>query len=145
MFNLYTWLQWPYFFETQYGNLKSFIKKHKYPLKDLLLLETSTHELLRLPINVSLKSFEDDLNSLHVRSAVGHLCGLITCEYGLTTRIPLNVYRTSMRVWFLHLESLSMVPGHNQEPMKYILEVLNLSTCACWTSTTYSRAHTWTT
>ncbi len=124
MINLYTWLQWTYFFEPKYGNLKSFIRKYQYPLQDLLLLETSANELLRLPISATLKSFEDELDSLHVCSAVGHLCALITCEYGLITRIPLNVYRTSMRTWFIRLQSLSMVQGNNIEPMQYILEFL---------------------
>jgi len=125
MNNLYTWLQWTYFFEQEYGNLKSFIRKHQYSLQNLLLLETSTYELLRLPIDATLKSFEDELASLRVRSAVGHLCALITCEYGLITRIPLNVYRTSMRTWFIHLQSLSMVQtNNNQEPMQFILEFL---------------------
>ncbi|CAF4741126.1 unnamed protein product [Rotaria sp. Silwood1] len=95
-----------------------------YSFQHLLLLETSTHELLRLPTDATLKSFEDELRSLHVRSAVGHLCTLITREYDLTTRIPLNVYRTSMRTWFIHLQSLAMVQGNNEEPMQYILDFL---------------------
>lgn len=124
MINLYSWLNWTFFFEPKYGNLKSFIRKHKYPLKDLLLIETSAHELLRLPIDASLKNFEDELSSLNVCLAVGQLCSLIICEYGITTRIPLNVYRTSMRTWFIHLKSLSVMHNDNAEPMKYILEFL---------------------
>ena len=111
MYNLYTWLQWAYFFEPKYGNLKLFIEKHKYILHQLLLLETSNNELLRLPIDPTLSSFESELASMHVRSAVGHLCALITCEYGLTSRIPLNIYRTSMRTWFIRLKSLAMIQG----------------------------------
>ena len=38
MINLYTWLQWPYFFEPKYGSLKFFLKKHKDSLQQLLLL-----------------------------------------------------------------------------------------------------------
>ncbi|CAF2878871.1 unnamed protein product [Rotaria sp. Silwood2] len=124
MIDMYTWLQWTYFFEPNYGNLKTFIRKHKYPLQNLLLLETSTHELLRLPADVTLRSFEDELHAFHVRSAVGHLCALITCEYGLTARVPLNVYRTSIRTWFIHLQSSAMIQDNNREPMKYILEFL---------------------
>ncbi|CAF1112321.1 unnamed protein product [Rotaria sordida] len=124
MIDMYTWLQWTYFFEPKYGNLKTFIRKHKYPLQNLLLLETSAHELLRLPADATLKSFEDELHAFHIRSAVGHLCTLINCEYGLTTRVPLNVYRTSIRTWFIHLQSSAMIQDNNGEPMKYILEFL---------------------
>jgi len=124
MINLNTWLQWAYFFEPNYGILKLFIRKHKYSLQNLLLLETSAHELLRLPIDATLKTFEDELEQLHVRSAVGYLCTLIICEHGLTTRIPLNVYRTSMRTWFIHLQSLAMVQSSLGDPMQYILEFL---------------------
>ncbi|CAF1079827.1 unnamed protein product [Rotaria sordida] len=124
MIDMYTWLQWTYFFEPKYGNLKTFIRKHKYPLQNLLLLETSAHELLRLPPDATLKSFEDELHAFHIRSAVGHLCTLINCEYGLTTRVPLNVYRTSIRTWFIHLQSSAMIQDNNGEPMKYILEFL---------------------
>ncbi|CAF3623985.1 unnamed protein product [Rotaria sp. Silwood1] len=124
MIDMYTWLQWTYFFEPKYGNLKTFIRKHKYPLQNLLLLETSAHERLRLPADATLKSFEDELHAFHVRSAVGHLCTLINCEYGLTARVPLNVYRTSIRTWFIHLQSSAMIQDNNGEPMKYILEFL---------------------
>lgn len=124
MTNLYSWLQWTYFFEPKYGNMKSFIRKNMYSLQNLVLLETSSYELLRLPSDATRKSFEDELNALRVRSAVGHLCGLITYEYGLTTRIPLNVYRTSIRTWFIHLQSLSMTSGNSRQPMQYILDFL---------------------
>ncbi|CAF4183220.1 unnamed protein product, partial [Rotaria magnacalcarata] len=124
MTNLYCWLQWTYFFEPKYGNMKSFIRKHMYSLQHLLLLETSSYELLRLPSDATLKSFEEELNALRVRSAVGHLCALITCEYGVTARVPLNVYRTSMRTWFIHLQSLSMTSGNSRQPMQYVLDFL---------------------
>lgn len=124
MTNLYHWLQWTYFFEPKYGNMKSFIRKHMFSLQQLLLLETSNNELLRLPNDATLKSFEEELNALRVRSAVGHLCALITCEYGVTARVPLNVYRTSMRTWFIHLQSLSMTSGNSRQPMQYIIEFL---------------------
>jgi hypothetical protein len=75
-------------------------------------------------MDATVKSFENELDSLHVRSAVGHLCTLITCEYGLITRIPLNIYRTSMRTWFIHLQSLTMIQRDSVEPMEYILKFL---------------------
>ncbi|CAF4753864.1 unnamed protein product [Rotaria socialis] len=124
MTNLYCWLQWTYFFEPKYGNMKSFIRKHMYSLQHMLLLETSSYELLRLPSDATLKSFEEELNALRVRSAVGHLCALITCEYGVTARVPLNVYRTSMRTWFIHLQSLCMTSGNSRQPMQYVLDFL---------------------
>ena len=126
MTNLYTWLQWISFFQIQYGNLKTFIRKHSRSLEDLLLLETSNNELLRLPNDATLQTFEHKLTSLHIREVVGHLCALITCEYGLITRIPLNIYRTTMHTWFTHLQSSSMIHNNDlyQQPMKYILQFL---------------------
>ncbi|CAF1313722.1 unnamed protein product, partial [Adineta ricciae] len=123
MMNLYSWSKWSYFFESTYGKLKAFVKKKAYVLRNMLLLETSDHELLHLPAEATLKSFESELEQLHVRSAVGFLCTLITCEYGLTTLIPLNIYRTSMRTWFIRLQSLAMT-NHQEDPMRYILEFL---------------------
>ena len=124
MTNLYTYLQWNHFFQLEYGNLKSFIRKHIHSLQDLLVLETSTDELLRLPTDATLKKFENELASLNVRSAVGYLCALIISDYVLITRLPLNIYRTSMHTWFTHLQSLSMIQGNAQEPMRYVLEFL---------------------
>lgn len=122
MTNLYTYLQWKYFFQPQYGNLKTFLQKHQYSFQDLLLLETSTDELLRLPTDSTLKIFETELTLFNIQSAVGHLCALITREYGLITSLPLNVYRTSMHTWLTHLQSLVMRQTNDQQPIKYILE-----------------------
>ncbi|CAF4446187.1 unnamed protein product, partial [Rotaria magnacalcarata] len=74
MTDLSTWLQWLYFFQAKYGSLKTFITRKKTELDGLLLLETSTHELFRLPIESSLTHFEQELAKMNVRSAVGYLC-----------------------------------------------------------------------
>ncbi|CAF3697074.1 unnamed protein product [Rotaria sordida] len=123
MTNLYTWLQWLNFFQPKYGTLKSFITKHECKFKDLRLLETSTGEVYRLPINASLATFEHELNEMHIRSAVGHLCSLII-EEGLITRFPINVYRTSMDTWFRHLRSLATLQNDHIDPMQHILDFL---------------------
>jgi len=123
MTDLHTWLQWPYFFQPKYGSLKSFIAKHEQRFKDLRLLETSTRELFRLPIDATLATFEHELNEMHIRSAVGHLCALIIQE-GLVTRFSFNVYRTSMDVWFHHLRSSTTLQNDHVNPMQYILDFL---------------------
>jgi hypothetical protein len=123
MTDLHTWFQWLYFFQPKYGVLKSFIAKHQSEFKDLQLLETSARELFRLPIDATLASFEHELNAIHVRSAVGHLCALITQE-GLVTRFSYNVYQTSMDTWFRQLRSLATLHSDHINPMQCILEFL---------------------
>ncbi|CAF3404047.1 unnamed protein product [Rotaria socialis] len=123
MANLYTWLQWINFFQPKYGALQSFITKHEIEFKDLQLFETSTGELYRLPIDASLATFERELDAMHIRSAVGHLCSLIIQEE-LITRFPINVYRTSMETWFRHLQSLATLQNDHTDPMQHILEFL---------------------
>ena len=59
MTDLHTYLQWLYFFQPKYGTLKYFITKHGHDFKDLRLLETSTRELFRLPIDANLGTFEE--------------------------------------------------------------------------------------
>ncbi|CAF4681057.1 unnamed protein product [Rotaria sp. Silwood1] len=123
MTNLYTWLQWLNFFQPKYGTFKSFITKHERKFKDLRLLEASTGEVYRLPIDASLATFEHELNATHIRSAVGHLCALII-EEGLITRFPINVYRTSMDTWFRHLRSLATLQNDHIDPIQHILDFL---------------------
>ncbi|CAF4060287.1 unnamed protein product [Rotaria magnacalcarata] len=123
MTNLYTWLQWINFFQPKYGTLQSFIAKNEIEFKDLQLFETSTGELYRLPIDASLATFEHELDAMHIRSAVGHLCSLIIQEE-LITRFPINVYRTSMETWFRHLQSLATLQNDHTDPMQHILEFL---------------------
>ncbi len=123
MTDLHTWLQWSYFFQPKYGTLKSFLTKHDHKFKNLRLLETSNHELFRLPINATLATFEDELNSMRIRSAVGHLCALIMQE-GLVKRFSFNVYRTSMDTWFRYLRSLNALQNDHIDPMQCILDFL---------------------
>ncbi|CAF1395347.1 unnamed protein product [Rotaria sordida] len=123
MINLHTWLQWANFFQPKYGTLRSFITKHENQFKDLRLLETSTGEVFRLPIDANLAEFEYALNTMHIRSAVGYLCSLIIKEVQIR-RFPINVYRTSMDAWFCHLRSLATLDNDHIDPMQHILEFL---------------------
>ncbi|CAF4860629.1 unnamed protein product, partial [Rotaria sp. Silwood1] len=124
MIDLNTWLQWLYFFQPKYGSLKLFISRKQTELNGLLLLETSTHELFRLPIDSSLTHFEQELAKMNVRSAVGHLCTSIILEHIHVNRLPLSIYRQVMHTWFVLLQS-SATFGHEPiEPMQYILEFL---------------------
>jgi len=123
MIDLPTWLQWSSFFQPKYGPLKSFIDKHVSRLEDLRLLETSNQELFRLPSHTSLATFEDELQNLQIRSAIGHLCALIVQE-GLITRFPFNAYRTSMVTWFHQLHSLKLSQNDLNDPLQYVLEFL---------------------
>ncbi|CAM4909922.1 unnamed protein product [Rotaria socialis] len=124
MTDLSTWLQWLYFFQPKYGSLKTFITRKKTELDGLLLLETSTHELFRLPIESSLTHFEQELAKMNVRSAVGYLCASIILEYVHVNRLPFSIYRQVMHTWFVLLQS-SATFGHEPiEPMEYILEFL---------------------
>lgn len=106
MIDLYQYFQWLDFFQPKYGPLKSFIHKHKQEFRELRLLETSNRELFRLPSRATLNTFQQELKSVHIRSAVGHLCALIVQE-GSVTQISFNVYRTSMISWFRELRSKS--------------------------------------
>ncbi len=123
MTDLHTWLQWRHFFQPKHGTLKSFIDKNEQKFRDLRLLETSNQELVRLPTNVSLSTFEHELNSMQIRTAVGHLCALII-QGGLVTQFSFNVYRTSMIAWFRHLRSFITLQNDHVDPMQYILEFL---------------------
>lgn len=123
MIDIHIWLNWSYFFQPKYGTLKSFIIRHEQKFKDLRLLETLNQELFRLPLEATLNTFENELNSMHIRSAIAHLCTLIIQE-GLITRFSFNVYRTSMTVWFRHLRSLTTLQNDQVNPMQYILDFL---------------------
>lgn len=123
MTDLYTWLQWSTFFQPKYGSLSSFIANNEMAFQQLILLETSTHELIRLPSDASLSKFEHELHSMHVRSAVGHLCALIVQE-GIVTRFSFNVYRTSMETWFRQLRSLATLHNDRFNAMGHILDFL---------------------
>ena len=123
MTDLPMWLQWAHFFQPKYGSLNSFIAQHERDLADLRLLETSTHEIVRLPTRATLSSFEQELNAMRVRSAVAHLCALIIQE-GLVSRFSFNVYRTSMETWFRQLSSLAMLRNNQTHPLRSIVEFL---------------------
>lgn len=123
MTDLQSWLQWKNFFQSKYGTLHSFISKHERDLKDLRFLETSTGEIYRLPIDTNLKTFENELKEMHIRSAVAHLCSLILQE-GQFVRFPIRVYQPSMETWFYHLQSLAMLKNDHIDPMEPILEFL---------------------
>ena len=120
MIDLHQWFQWLDFFQPKHGTLKSFIDKHKKDFQKLRLLETSNRELFRLPSHATLATFEQALKSLHIRTAVGHLCSLIVQE-GSVTQISFNVYQTSMITWFRQLRSESTSPSG---PMQCILDFL---------------------
>jgi hypothetical protein len=124
MDDLPTWLQWSHFFQSRYGSLKTFIARKEQELDRLLLLETSNHELLRLPMDSSLENFETELNKGNVRSSVGHLCALIISEYVQVNRLPLTIYRQVMNTWFVRLRSVAGLQRDNIEPMQYVLEFL---------------------
>ncbi len=124
MDDLTTWLQWPHFFQSRYGSLKTFIARKEQELDDLLLLETSHHELFRLPIDASLENFQNELNRGNVRSSVGHLCALIICEYVQVNQLPLTIYRQVMNTWFIRIRSSAELQRDNKEPMQYVLEFL---------------------
>ena len=125
MMDLFTWLQWSDFFQPRYGSLKTFLIRHEYEFSQLLLLEISNHELLRLPSDFSLANFEKELEKNHIRSAVGHLCALITRDYVQVNRLPINVYRQAVTTWFIRLRSLEKLQLDPFQPMQYVLELLN--------------------
>lgn len=106
MVDLYQYFQWHDFFQPKHGPLKSFIHNHRQQFLELRILETSNRELFRLPSHATLATFEQELKSVHIRSAVGHLCALIV-QQGSVTQISFNVYRTSMISWFRELQSKS--------------------------------------
>jgi hypothetical protein len=124
MTDLTTWLQWSQFFQPKYGSLKTFIARKEHEFAHLLLLETSHHELWRLPSDYSLKNFEEELDKNDVRSAVGHLCALITCEYIQVNRLPLTIYRQAMNTWFVRLRSSAQLKHDAIGPMHHILDFL---------------------
>jgi hypothetical protein len=124
MDDLSTWLQWSHFFQSRHGSLKTFIARKSQELDRLLLLETSNHELLRLPMDSSLENFEKELNKGNVRVSVGHLCALIICEHVQVNRLPFTIYRQVMNTWFIRLRSSAELQRDNIEPMQYILEFL---------------------
>ena len=124
MIDLSTWLQWSHFFQSRYGSLKTFIHRKAQELDRLLLLETSNHELLRLPIDSSLESFEKELQKGDIRSSVGHLCALIITEYVQVNHLPFTIYRQVMHTWFIQLRSLATLQRESIEPMQYVLEFL---------------------
>ncbi|CAF1258977.1 unnamed protein product [Adineta steineri] len=124
MNDLPTWLQWSHFFQSRYGQFKMFIARKQQELDGLLVLETSNHELLRLPIDSSFEQFENELNNGNVSASVGHLCSLIIYEYVQVNRMPLNIYRQVMTTWFIRLRSSAQLQRDQKEPMQYILEFL---------------------
>ena len=125
MMDLLTWLQWSDFFQPRYGSLKTFLTRYEYEFSQLVLLEISNHELLRLPSDFSLANFEKELEENHIRSAVGHFCALITRDYVQISRLPINVYRQVMITWFTRLRSLAQLQPDPFQPMQYVLEFLN--------------------
>ncbi len=124
MSDLPTWLQWSHFFQSRHGSLKTFIARKAQELDRLLLLETSNHELYRLPIDSSLENFEKELNQGNIRSSVGHLCALIISEYVQVNQLPFTIYRQVMNTWFIHLRSSAELQRDKTEPMQYVLEFL---------------------
>ena len=124
MDDLPTWLQWSHFFQSRYGSLKMFIARKEQELDRLLLLETSNHELFRLPIDSSLENFENELFKGNIRSSVGHLCALIISEYVQVNRLPLTIYRQVVNTWLIRLRSSAELQRDNKEPMQYVLEFL---------------------
>jgi hypothetical protein len=124
MADLSTWLQWPHFFQSRHGSLKTFIARKVQEFDRLLLLETSNHELWRLPIDSSLENFEKELNKGNIRSSVGHLCALIICEYVQVNRLPFTIYRQVMNTWFVRLRSSAELQRDAIDPMQYVLEFL---------------------
>lgn len=124
MTDLPTWLQWSHFFQSRYGSLKTFITRKAQELDRLLLLETSNHELLRLPKDSSLESFEKELQNGNIRSSVGHLCALIISEHVQVNQLPFTIYRQVMNTWFIRLRSTAELQRDTIEPMQYVLQFL---------------------
>ena len=122
MADLPTWLQWSHFFQARHGSLKTFIARKAQELDGLLLLETSSHELWRLPMDSSLENFEKELKKRNIHTSVGHLCSLIIREYVQVNRLPFVIYRQVMSTWFVDLRSSAEL--EQVEPMQYILEFL---------------------
>ncbi|CAM4933155.1 unnamed protein product [Rotaria socialis] len=125
MVDLFAWLQWSTFFQPRYGSLKTFIVRKEYEFNQLLLLELSNHELLRLPSDFSLDNFEKELEKNNICSAVGHLCALITREYVQVNRIPLTIYRQVITTWLIRLRSAAQLKSDSIEPMQYVLEFIS--------------------
>ena len=124
MMDLYTWLQWPHFFQPRYGTLKTFLARNEHEFNQLLLLEISDGELLRLPNDFSRQNFEKELEQKNIRSAVGHLCALIACEYVQVNQLPLTIYRQVMTTWFIRLRSAAQSQSSSINPMNHVLEFL---------------------
>ncbi|CAF4848454.1 unnamed protein product [Rotaria sp. Silwood1] len=124
MYDLSTWLQWSNYFQFKYGTLKMFIARKEQELDRLLLLETSNHELLRLPIDSSFDLFEKELYSGNIRVSVGHLCALIICEYVKVNQLPMIIYRQVISTWLIRLRSSAGLNENSIEPMRYVLEFL---------------------
>ncbi|CAF3066439.1 unnamed protein product [Rotaria sp. Silwood2] len=124
MFDLSIWLQWSNYFQFKYGTLKMFIARKEQELDRLLLLETSNHELLRLPIDSSFDLFEKELYSGNIRVSVGHLCALIICEYVKVNQLPMIIYRQVISTWLIRLRSSAELNENSIEPMRYVLEFL---------------------
>lgn len=124
MMNLFTWLQWSHFFQPRHGALKTFLARNDHEFNQLLLLEISDGELLRLPNDFSRQSFEKELEQKNIRSAVGHLCALIACEYVQVNQLPLTIYRQVIKTWLIRLRSAAQLQGNFIDPMNYVLEFL---------------------
>ena len=124
MMNLFTWLQWPHFFQPRYGALKTFLVRNENEFNQLLLLEIADGELLRLPNDFSRQNFEIELEQKNIRSAVGHLSALIACEYVQVNQLPLSIYRQVMTTWFIRLRSSAQLRANSIDPMDYVLEFL---------------------
>ena len=124
MSDLSTWLQWPNYFQTKYGPLKSFIARKEDKLCHLLLLETSDHELLRLPTDSSFALFEKELLEGNIRMSVGLLCSLIVSEYQTVNRLPMNIYKQVISNWLIRMRSSAQLAPTRVEPMRYVLTFL---------------------
>jgi hypothetical protein len=124
MFDLSTWLQWPNYFQAKYGPLKMFLARKVDTFARLLLLETSDHELLRLPIDSSFDLFEKELNAGNIRISVGHLCALIVCEYVTVNQLPMYIYKQVISNWLIRMRSSAELNPNSHEPTRCILEFL---------------------
>jgi hypothetical protein len=108
----------------RYGPLKTFIARKQQELDRLLLLETSNHELLRLPKDPSFDNFQKELYSGNIRSSVGHLCALTICEYVTINHFPVTMYKQVITTWLVRIRSAYELNPNGIEPMRYILEFL---------------------
>jgi hypothetical protein len=119
--DLPSWLGWNTFFQPKYGEFKSFIQKNQSLFDDLLLLETSTSELVRIPLKANQNSFQEHLKRNNIRQAVADLCSIIVQE-GAIIHFSFNVFQTFIETWLNQLRSLAIVKNDLKIAFSYILE-----------------------